>query len=197
MNSALNLNGGYTNIPAGTYPNAPQFTITVWVLPQNVTLNFARLLEFSNGCHNNSLSLMIAQSSTQWCPKVEMYKINGSSQYQMTSSLNITSGLWQHMAITFNGSKMSFYLNAILLQSVAISYVMPTDVKTTNFIGGTACGSAGYSTSLIDDVRLYSSSLNQSEINDVMMSNETSLNASMCLSTNLITSKSKDFIFLK
>ena len=200
MNSALNLNGGYSQIPTGSYLNTPQLSITVWVLPQNVTLNFPRVLEFSNGCQNNSLSLMLARSSTPWCPKVEMYTMNGTYQYQLLSSLNITSGLWQHMAVTFDGSKMRFYLNAILLQSVAISYVMPTDVKTTNFIGGTTCGSTVYSSSYIDDVRLYSKSLNQSQINDIMMSTETNYNSSMCgtsTSTITITSTSKDNYIVK
>ena len=203
MNSALNLNGGYSQIPSGTYLNTPQFSITVWVLPQNVTLNFARVLEFSNGCHNNSIGLMFAQSSTPWYPKVEMYKVSGI-QYQLFSSLNIASGLWQHMAVTFDGSKMGLYLNAILLQSVAISYVMPTDVKNANFIGGTACSTNGFSSSFIDDVRLYSTSLNQSQINNVMMSTDTTFNSSICgtiTSTSTIkitsTSTSKDNCIVK
>ena len=33
-NSALNLNGGWTQVPPGIYFNSPQITITAWVYPQ-------------------------------------------------------------------------------------------------------------------------------------------------------------------
>ena len=34
-NSALNLNGeGWTQVPSGVYFNTPEFTITVWIYPQ-------------------------------------------------------------------------------------------------------------------------------------------------------------------
>ena len=37
-NSALALNGGWTQVPSGIYFNSPQFTITAWVYPQNANM---------------------------------------------------------------------------------------------------------------------------------------------------------------
>ena len=37
-NAALNLNGGYTQVPAGVYFNTPGITVTVWVYPLSVGL---------------------------------------------------------------------------------------------------------------------------------------------------------------
>ena len=184
-NSALNLNGGYGQLPAGPYLNSPQYTIAAWVLPQNVILPYARVIEFSNGCHNNSVTLLFDQNVTPWTPKLEMYDLS-AYQYQLSATLNLTNGLWQHLAVTYDGTQMRFYLNAILLQtSGTISYAMPLGVRTDNFIGGTPCQFTGVSSSYVDDIRVYGTSLSQSQINDVMMSNETNFNTSICQASKL------------
>lgn len=132
---------------------------------------------------------MFDQSSVPWCPKLEMYDIN-AFQYQLSSTLNLTNGLWQHLAATYDGSQMRFYLNAILLQtSGVISYVMPNVMRMQNFIGGTPCGFTGFSSSYIDEVRVYTTCLSQSQINDIMMSNFTNFNASICQTSKKISCK--------
>ena len=35
-NAALALNGGWTQVPSGIYFNTPEFSISVWVYPQQV-----------------------------------------------------------------------------------------------------------------------------------------------------------------
>lgn len=106
------------------------------------------------------------------------------------------------MAVIYDGVQMRFYLNAILLEtSENISFVMPTVLGRQNFIGGTHCGSLGYSSSYVDDIRVYSTYLSQSQINDVMMSDETGFYSSICRKNkftflNVFVIHSKNFIFL-
>jgi hypothetical protein len=46
-NSALALNGGWTQVPPGIYFDNPELTISVWVYPQQVGLN-SKVIDFSN-----------------------------------------------------------------------------------------------------------------------------------------------------
>jgi len=106
--------------------------------------------------------------------------------YHLFSSVSINEGIWQHWAVTFDGLQMRFYINANLIQTGAvISYSMPLGlIRTRNFIGSTSCGYNGYSSSLIDDLKMFNTSLSQSQINDVMMSNETNFSKLKCASGN-------------
>ena len=47
-NSALALNGRWTQVPSGVYFDSPEFTISVWVYPQQVG-SHARIIDFGNG----------------------------------------------------------------------------------------------------------------------------------------------------
>ena len=47
-NSALALNGGWTQVPAGIYFDTPEFTISSWVYPMKIGY-YCRLIDFGNG----------------------------------------------------------------------------------------------------------------------------------------------------
>ena len=147
-------------------------------MPLNITLNFPPLIEFSNGCDNNSVTIYLATNKFPPLPKFEIWT-NNKTQFQSDSSkISLVDDIWQHLAATYDGLEMKIYLNAILLKtSQNISYEMPTLVRTNNFIGGTKCLNEGHSSSYVDDVRIYSTCLSQSQINDVMMSNETNFSS--------------------
>ena len=166
-------------MPSKDYFNTPQFTLSAWFMPKNISLPYARILDFSNGCHNNSIGILLDQGSLPVYPKFEMFDIKGT-QYQIASSLPLTEDLWQHIALTYDGVQVRFYLNAILLgTSVNISYEMPLVNRTKNFIGGTSCPYNGVSSSYVDDVRIYGKELSQSQINDVMMSSASSITSNL------------------
>ena len=189
-NSALNLNGGQIQLPPDSYFNSPQFTITIWIKPENVIFPYARILEFSNGCHNNTVGILLDQDSSPIFPKFEMYELNAQNQYQLPSSISLVVGIWQHVTITYDGSQMRFYLNANLVDtSDPISYVLPMGnwMRTENYIGGTSCGYNGFSSSHVDDLRIFNTSLSRLQINDVMMSNETSFDTLICANSNTLS----------
>ena len=154
-------------------------------MPLNVVLQYARLIEFSNGCHTNTVTMLIDQGMTPIYPKLEMYAQN-DAQYQVKSSLPMGTNyaLWQHLAASYDGNTMRFYLNAILVgTSEQVSYAMPQIERAQNFLGGSACEYHGSSSSHVDDLRIYARSLTQSQINDVMMASmfdQYKFNASIC-----------------
>ena len=56
-NSALNLNGGYTQVPSGVYFKSA-FTITAWIYAQNLG-TWCRLLDFGSAWRVYNIVLVL------------------------------------------------------------------------------------------------------------------------------------------
>ena len=161
-NSALNLNGGWTRVPAGVYFNAAQFSITVWIYPQTVGY-YARLIgtpldnilvAFDTG-NNNKPELAICPSTG--CP------------YVVASTNTLALNQWQFLVSTFDGAYLKIYINNTMTGSVAATYSLPNLNRANNYIGQScALGGNGYSYTYIDDLRFYNISLNITQLHDLM-----------------------------
>ncbi len=66
-NSALALNGGWTQVPPGVYFNTHGFTISVWVLPQMVG-KWSRVIDFGNGAPSDNVVLTLDSGTTNEVP---------------------------------------------------------------------------------------------------------------------------------
>jgi hypothetical protein len=189
-NAALGLNGGFAQVPAGIYFNYPMFTVSVWIYPQTVGA-FARIIDFGNGISDN----LVFTQSTGTDMKPYFQFINGNTWYPIAySSLILTTSQWQFLAATYDGTTLRLYLNGILVGSSQVSYCLPTLTRVNNYIGKSAnsppLGSDGYSFSYLDDLRFYNISLSQSQIIDLMMSNDTYAPTSTTSTTTSSTSTS-------
>ena len=169
LNSALNLNGGWTQIPDGIYFNSQAFTISVWVYPRQVGLR-ARVLDFGSGKPLDNIVLALDFYSDL---KPYTQILNRASLF---SSKKLALEAWSLLVSTFNGTLLSIYINGTLESSQKISfYALPLVNRTRNYIGKSNANSDvnnlnndGFSWSYLDDLRLYSKSLNQTEINELM-----------------------------
>ena len=61
-NSALALNGGWTQIPSGIYFDTPEFTISVWVYPSSVGSS-SRIIDFGNGQFSDNIIFSLSYSN--------------------------------------------------------------------------------------------------------------------------------------
>ena len=166
-NSSLNLNGGYTFVPAGVYFNAPQFTISVWIYPLSVGA-WARIIDFGNGAPLDNIVLSQDSGSNL----LSAFHIYSGSSYKgnIVSSTSLTLSQWQFLTATFNGSTSTFYINGVSKGSVPAVYILPTITRTNNYIGKSNWND-GYSSSYLDDLRFYNKSLTQTEIIQLMSLN--------------------------
>ena len=57
-NSALALNGGWTQVPPGIYFDTQEFTISVWVYPKQVSV-YSRIIDFGNSLGTSVLDNII------------------------------------------------------------------------------------------------------------------------------------------
>ena len=160
-NSALALNGGWTQVPSGIYFNTPQFTISVWIYPQQVGF-WSRVIDFGNGPDGDNLVLTLTDGITQK-PVLILYAGSGQVLYE-SSSQALQLNDWQFLAATFNATFAQIYINGTLLASTNNSFTMRSLNRTSCLIGKSNWLTDGYSSSFLYDLRFFNKSLNQEEI---------------------------------
>lgn len=92
---------------------------------------------------------------------------NSTASYNITSSTNLNDGIWHHIVGTYNGSKMSLYVDGNL-KSTSTNYsgVLPLNDDSV-WIGRhwNASSTGNFFNGSIDEVRIYSRALSPEEIN--------------------------------
>ena len=163
-NSALNLNGGYTQVPAGFYFGTPEFTISSWVYPRTVG-NMARLIDFGNGAGFDNIVFTFSDQSAAK-PYFQLFR-GVSSVAVIDSNSLLANQAWQLLVATFDASQIHVYINGTLSGSCPVSNTLPPVLRTFNYIGKSNWPSDGFSYSDIDDLRFYNISLSQTQINEL------------------------------
>ncbi len=172
--SALALNGGWTQVPPGIYFNTREFTISVWILPQQIG-NWERVIDFGTGHSSNNIVLALS-SYTVNNPALVIFSGSGPAAYVL-SSKNLTLGRWQFLTATFDSLNASIYLNGTLTADYSYPYSLTSVTRSDCFVGKSNWAAAhgdGFSNSYLDDLRFYNKSLTQSEIIQLMNQNSIS-----------------------
>ena len=152
---------GRVNVASNTSLDSSTFTISMWINPLS--------LDQSNGAFTNGI---MERESYQVSGFRYALKPSGASNAYpnfwttqsggtigMTASTTIPVGSFSHVVITYDGSTARFYINGILSGTYSGTYVVPTGV--TLYLNG---GNFTFSTSIMDDIRIYSRALSATEI---------------------------------
>jgi len=183
-NSALALNGGWTQVPSGIYFDSSEFTISVWIYPLNVG-SWSRIIDFGNGPGSENIIFSFSDGNSLK-PFFELYS-GPSKNISTISSKPITLNHWQFLTATFNGSMARIYLNGTLIgEPNSQSYIQPFNLSRSNCYIGKSNWADGNSYTQLDDLRFYNKSLTQEEINELMNNNQNEI--SLCFQTNLFVS---------
>ena len=159
-NSALNLNGSYTQVPPNVYFSS-EFSITAWLYPNSVT-PYSRLIDFGNGPNNNNIIFSISEGSTMQ-PYFHIYGYG-----QKTAGKALSLQIWSFICATFDGTTLIIYINGVNVGSTIISTQRTPSILSQNYIGKSNWAGDGYTSSLIDELRIYNRSLTLAEINQLM-----------------------------
>ncbi len=183
--SALALNGGWTQVPSGIYFDSPQFTITVWIFPQNVG-RWSRVIDFGNGPSGDNILLTI-DCGDNLLSGLGLY--SGSNFItQPNSGQALTLNTWQFLVVTFNGTNVYFYINGALVGTSSNTFLDLLSInRTKNYIGKSNWAGNGFSSSYIDELRFYRISLTQIQINTLMNQSDTSSTLNSCKVTTTST----------
>lgn len=144
------------------------FTIAAWVKPSaSFGLPFNGRIDIVSKWGSGMASYVMSLNTTG---HIQAHTYNGSTVQVSTSASPISGGVWSHIAITFDGSKMRFYINGIL-NSTSNHTVIPTsctypigighegdNVTTTPSNAGTGFNGA------IDEVRILKKTLSPSQV---------------------------------
>ena len=122
----------------------------------------------------STLSFIGAQSGTGWGAMIRKLstnavqwnmKIGGIEDRVVTSVSTLSTGVWYHLALTYNGSVMTGYINGVPDgSSLSVSGTINWDAAYNTLIGS-GQGSS-FMNGTIDEVRIYNRSLSLQEIQE-------------------------------
>jgi hypothetical protein len=149
---SLNGSGAYVQV-SGTAAISGARSYCAWVYPQAGTTGMPVLAAGAVG----AADFLSVHGSTLF---VDHW---GFPQY--TSSLAVTPGTWNHVAVTYNGSTVQFYVNGVAASPITGSfynYSVSTLEIGGNTIGGSTTGASF--NGMIEEVEWYSRALSASEV---------------------------------
>lgn len=168
-NSALALNGGWTQVPEGVYFNMPEFTISVWIKPLRVGQN-ARILDFGNGSPLDNIVLGLSNGENPLTPFFAEYEGRDEQFFKSDNKTKLELNKWQFLAFTFEINQIRIYLDGkMIFQSEdEFNYIQPK-LKKKCYIGKSNWPKHGFSYSFLDDLRFYNKSLDLNDIQNLMV----------------------------
>jgi len=130
-------------------------TLEAWVKPVSLSSWRSILLKEKSG----NLNYALYANTDSDRPSVE---INNGSSNDTRGAAKISTGVWTHLAGTYDGSTLKLYINGNLVSSKSVSGAATTSSNPLRIGGNTVWGE--YFNGLIDEVRIYNKALSQSEI---------------------------------
>lgn len=105
-------NETYLKAPSDVYFGGKNFTITVWIYPQQITY-WERIIDFGLGSANNNLIFAVS-SGTSGKPALVIY-INNTSSARCVSSKTINLNEWTHLAAVQSTNNVKLYMNLTMV----------------------------------------------------------------------------------
>ena len=175
LNSALSLNGGYTQVTSGYFFDTPQFTISAWVYPDQLGL-WSRVIDFGNGYYMDNIVLALTSFSSA-VPDFLIFDSSARS-FDLYTTTPLINNKWQFLTATFNSNTTTalIYMNGVLQGNISTNYHPAHILRSNNYIGQSnfKANGDGYSYSYLDDLRFYNVSLSQSQVVELMTSQDPS-----------------------
>lgn len=140
-------------------------TLEAWVYPTTAMNDWDTVLMKEYPASNELLYTLYANSNTN-LPAGYIY-INGEKEILGINTLPINT--WSHLTLTYDGAAMKLYLNGQLVQSKPQSGALPVTTGVLS-MGGNSIWPNETFAGRIDEVRIYSRALTQTEIQTDMNS---------------------------
>ena len=174
INYGARFNGSSSKIDLGNNFNLTEgtgFSISMWVKPNSLASTFSLMSKDLSGTGNRnwSFSSFTGDEST---PRFFIKSTTGSQiDQEFTSQLVV--GTWTHLVVTWNGGLNATDIKLYFNSSIQIDNSTPTgsssipdvNTTTTTTLIGDSNNYANHFNGSIDQVRIFSKALDQSEIN--------------------------------
>jgi len=168
--SAIKLDGvnDYVNVSSPEGLNfTDQMTISAWTRADNLTLTGAYAPRILNKQGSFEIIVNVPQYNGHSRPEFRITQ-SGSANYFLANN-NLTINGWTFVAFTYNGSKVTSFINGALDRNVSFSGNV--DASASGLIIGARNTVQGFFNGTIDEVRIWNRSLSADEISQVYYSN--------------------------
>ena len=160
---------GHAASPHDPLHNVAQLTIAAWVNVDELG-NYDGVL--TKGSTVSPYSLMLSNPDGTFDPKFKFqinnfFPPNGTGGGIYTSSGNLATNQWHHIAVTFDEQDVRLYLDGVLDSVHNASGVIIGTTTEDLIMGVDLPGGDEYFDGTLDDVRLYDGPLSASEIADL------------------------------
>lgn len=148
---------------------SPQaFTSSVWFRADgNGPSGFASLISNTRDCCQTLTGFQIDYNLTSLDLRARLWNGGGGPARTIAAVGSVTVGQWQHVAVSYNGTRFIMYLNGQLVASSDV-IVSPGMAGLPMKIGGMGTHVSGHSFGgSLDDVRVYNRPLSADEIADM------------------------------
>src|SRR2546425_857338 len=160
LGQALNFDGVSGNVTASTTTAlnlSPTLTFAAWINPSDVSGTTYRTLVVKGATGLRGYGVNLVNANLNFI-KVGIRTV--------TSAVVITTGTWQHVAITWNAAtgEVKFYKNGALAQTVIDSSTLTAPLDTDNLLVGLWLGGGSYFAGAMDELRIYNRVLSATDI---------------------------------
>ena len=142
------------------------FTMMAWIQPLELPSGGTRLAMgvFKNGSDTDAA--FFTERSDFGTPNLLQCDLRINGSLNAIHGPALTVGVWVHVAVTFNGSAANLYVNGSLYTTSSISGTLGTGDQLS--VAGSSPGNAYDSDVVVDDVRLFGSVLDATQISAAM-----------------------------
>lgn len=154
--------------PSGVEPR----TVSMWLKVTDITEPFHGV--FNYGTDNDNIFFGSYFSATG---SIYFQGSGGGNDYKLSGAYNLSD--WNHLAITYDGARIKFYVNGVL--DLDQEHELETSVTDKFSIGGF--------NGFIDDLRIYKRALTQTEVTDMFENPEVDMVCGESSSTLIKNSK--------
>ena len=163
LNDRVNLGSSITTSLVG----GNRLSVEAWVRTTNAS-NLGNLVSNYNTTIPSSLGFLLRRANTGVNGNFEFFVGNGPTFVSVNTPANTnTLNVWTHVAGTWDGSVLRFYINGVLSATASSAPVTNFAAGGEVWIGGSNTNE--FNTGDIDEVRIWNRTLCQGEIQNNMM----------------------------
>ena len=176
VNGALSFNGTNARVeindsPTLKFPN--QVTIALWMNSSNLSADWVTLMHRTNTASTWLDWQIYARAADAKTPNHPVFRVNwnndnrNSADEEVEGDIILLPNTWYFIACTYDGSQMKFYINGTLRGTTdKAGGVIPNSGRNIWIGGNDKWGE--YFTGIIDEVSIFNTALNQSQIQSLM-----------------------------
>jgi hypothetical protein len=140
------------------------FSLSAWIFPKSFDDSEGRIFSKAGSTAKNDHILMLStyKTSKQVVLRARLKNHHGKVYELVAKNEGLTTFKWQHVMMSYNGEKLSLYLNGEEIASMDARGYLATDPNVDTRIGANPNGKKFFH-GLIDDLRIFSRPLNTGE----------------------------------